>query len=527
MPPLAFNISHLTSEERAAPHMMYSTAKHTKSQLLMTRSLSESCLEGMSKGGTMPVSSAIDLDSEPCRGSLEKPFAKTLQSPTDNLRRCVSLPPSSYLWMEQVVDVASKLMMIQEHSKQSRSSSTSTILVQQRKNTAEATNSLSILDESSDDATSFSSSFADSSSQGYPSSVDTDFDIISSDNDDDYNFYLETDAQEEEHQHEHYDFLMEQARYQQDLAAVSAPVPFIFERIKSKPHQQQHSIQSLIANEDWTELKTLVERDPDVCRQRVHMIFQCENITCLPLHAVVGRRGAGILSAVDCLVTTYPGSLMRKEEGGDRLPLHMAILKGASLAVIRYLLEALPQALEKADCEGNLPLHYAAMYSSEQIIRLVADRYPAACRHANVKERMPLHLLCARNWDHQDYDLISLNQIHCIFTSWPAAVQHADRNGCLPLHVACSQPQPRWDVLNLLIEAFAAGLLHKDDEERVPLQICRRIASSVLATSSPTTSTSPFCRDNDVVLAYLRDKTNQEKRKHLRERIFTIRIKRG
>jgi hypothetical protein len=230
---------------------------------------------------------------------------------------------------------------------------------------------------------------------------------------------------------------------------------------------------------------------------------------------------------VDCLVTTYPGSLMRKEEGGDRLPLHMAILKGASLAVIRYLLEALPQALEKADCEGNLPLHYAAMYSSEQIIRLVADRYPAACRHANVKERMPLHLLCARNWDHQDYDLISLNQIHCIFTSWPAAVQHADRNGCLPLHVACSQPQPRWDVLNLLIEAFAAGLLHKDDEERVPLQICRRIASSVLATSSPTTSTSPFCRDNDVVLAYLRDKTNQEKRKHLRERIFTIRIKRG
>jgi hypothetical protein len=230
------------------------------------------------------------------------------------------------------------------------------------------------------------------------------------------------------------------------------------------------------------------------------------------------------------LVTTYPGALMRKDEGGDRLPLHMAILKGASLAVIRYLLEALPQALEKADCEGNLPLHYATMYSSEGVIRLIADRYPAACRHANLKERMPLHLLCARNWDHQDYDLISLDQIHCIFTSYPAAVQHADRNGCLPLHVACSQPQPRWDVLNLLIEEFSAGLLHKDDEERVPLQICRRIASSASATSSPTsTATLPtaFCRDNDVVLAYLRDKTNQVKRKQLRERIFTIRIKRG
>jgi hypothetical protein len=361
--------------------------------------------------------------------------------------------------------------------------------------------------------------------------MDTDFDRSMSSDYDDYDaYYVETEEAQEEH--EHFDFLMEQTRYPQDFTIVSASAPLLAETVKLRPQQQQQqqSLQSLIDHENWTELMTLVERDPNVCRERVNMIFQNENITCLPLHAVVGRRGAGLISVVDCLVTTYPGALMRKEEGGDRLPLHMAILKGASAVIVRYLMEALPQALEKADCDGNLPLHYAAMYSSEGVIRLTADRYPAACRQANLKERMPLHLLCARNWDHQDYDLISLDQIHCIFSSWPAAVQHADRNGCLPLHVACSQPQPRWDVLNLLIEAFSSSLLHKDDEERVPLQICRRIASSALATSSPvTTSTLPtaFCRDNDVVLAYLRDKTNQEKRKQLRERIFTIRIKRG
>jgi hypothetical protein len=488
--------------------MVYSTNMHTittQAPRRLTRSLSESCLEGLRKG-----------DSEACRFSLEKPFEETLRAPADpscNLHRCVSLPQllASNSMIQEL------LVLEKEYTEKSRPSLTSATFTFQQttKSTAK-----SILDEGS---------VTDSSSQG-PSSVDTDFNHSFSSDYDDYDvYYVETEEAQEEH--EQYDFLMEHTRYPQDSTIVSAPAPLLAETIKLRPQlQKQQSLQSLIDNEDWTELMTLVERDPNVCRERVNMIFQNENITCLPLHAVVGRRGAGVLSIVDCLVTTYPGALMRKEEGGDRLPLHMAILKGASVAVVRYLMEALPQALEKADCEGNLPLHYAAMYSSEGVIRLTADRYPAACRHANLKERMPLHLLCARNWDHQDYDLISLDQIHCIFTSYPAAVQHADRNGCLPLHVACSQPQPRWDVLNLLIKAFSVGLLHKDDEERVPLQICRRIASSALATSSPaSTSTLPtaFCRDNDVVLAYLRDKTNQEKRKQLRERIFTIRIKRG
>jgi hypothetical protein len=517
---LPFN--NMSTSKETTPAMLYSATIQTmttEAPLRITRSLSESCLEGMPKG-----------DSEPCRSSLERPFAETLlKAPTDstcNLHRCVSLP--QFVASEMMVQ--DSVVLEKEHTKKSCPYSTSTTFVfQQTKNTAK-----SILDEGSDDAITASSSFSfiDSSSQG-PSSVDTDFENSTSSDHDDYNFYVETEgAQEEEYEHEHeqYDSLMEHTRYPQDFTAVSAPAPSLSVTIQLQPQKQQKSIQSLIDNEDWMGLKTLVERDPNVCRQRVNMIFQNENITCLPLHAVLGRRGAAILSIVDCLVTTYPGALMRKDEGGDRLPLHMAILKGASIAVIRYILEALPQALEKPDCEGNLPLHYAAMYSSEDVIRLTAGRYSAACRHANLKERMPLHLLCARNWDHQDYDLISLDQIHCIFTSFPAAVRHADRNGCLPLHVACSQPQPRWDVLNLLIEAFSVGLLHKDDEDRVPLQICRRIASSALATSSPTstaTLTTAFCRDNDVVLAYLRDKTNQVKRKQLRDRIFTIRFKRA
>jgi hypothetical protein len=67
----------------------------------------------------------------------------------------------------------------------------------------------------------------------------------------------------------------------------------------------------------------------------------------------------------------YPAVYMRKDEGDDRLHLHMAILKGAFMDIIRYLLEAYPVVLEKADSEGSLP-----SYSSEPIIRRIAESYP-------------------------------------------------------------------------------------------------------------------------------------------------------
>ena len=121
---VAFN-NILTREEIPAPAMLYSTtiqAMTTEAPLRMARSLSVSCLEGMPKG-----------DSEPCRSSLEKPFAKTLKAHTDitfNLRRCASLP-----------QIVASEMMVQdffilekEHTKKSFPSSTSTIFAFQQTN---------------------------------------------------------------------------------------------------------------------------------------------------------------------------------------------------------------------------------------------------------------------------------------------------------------------------------------------------------------------------------------------------------
>ena len=396
------------------------------------------------------------------------------------MRRCVSLPPQSSCMKEIALVVPSNRSTIaaaavqQEHELASKESVS----------TAATCSMMSLEQEHEDGAT-------------LAISADTYWIMPSrspeyTNEEDDYDFYVETEAEE-------YCARMEDLRYQQErMEEVQEP------QLK----QPRQSVQHLIDTQDWTQLVALVERNPNACRQRVRQVFQGENTSCLPLHAVVGRQGAA-LCVIDCLVTAYPAALLRKDEGDYHLPLHMAILKGASVAVIRYLGQALSQSLEMPDRQGNLPLHYAAMYSSEEVIRLLMDLYPHGCQHPSAKKRLPLHLLCARIWDK---DLLSLSLIRHVMIRHLAAVEHADHNGRLPLHLACSQPQPRWDVLKLLVKAYPDALVHKDDAKRTPFQMARHL------------SVAGF-RDNDVVLAYLREKTNEVKRsKSLFNKLFTIKV---
>lgn len=128
----------------------------------------------------------------------------------------------------------------------------------------------------------------------------------------------------------------------------------------------------------------------------------------------------------------------------------------------------------------------------------MADISPDACQHANNRARLPLHLLCARIWDQ---DSLALSLIMNIIRHNPAALRLPERQGRLPLHLACEQGRPRQDIVELLVASFPAGLLCGEVESgRTPLVICEWMKSSGL-------------RENEVVLAFLRDKTNREKPK--------------
>jgi hypothetical protein len=272
------------------------------------------------------------------------------------------------------------------------------------------------------------------------------------------------------------------------------PIPKVVFLVLNMPKEP---LQAFLGNRDWSNLTALVKENPEVCRERVSMMFQGREITCLPLHAVFERPGAD-LSVIECLLAAFPEALLSKDEEGDRLPLHMAAMKGASVAVVRYMVEALPQSLQTADREGNLPLHYAAMYSCAAVIQLMADLSPSACQHANNRARLPLHLLCARFWDQ---DSLSLSLIMNILRHNPGAVRLPERQGRLPLHLACEQGRPRQDIVELLVNSFPAGLLCEEVVSgRTPLVICEWMKAFGM-------------RENELVLNFLRDKTNQEKPK--------------
>jgi hypothetical protein len=260
------------------------------------------------------------------------------------------------------------------------------------------------------------------------------------------------------------------------------------------PNMRKEDFQAFLDNRDWRNLMALVRHNPEVCRQNISMLFQGRKITCLPLHAVFERPGAN-LSVIDCLLTAFPGALMSKDEEGDRLPLHMATMKGASVDVVRYMVEASTQSLQTVDREGNLPLHYAAMYSSAAVVKLMADLSPDACQHANDRIRLPLHLLCARIWDQ---DSLALSLLMNIIRHHPGALRLPERQGRLPLHLACEQGRPRQDIVKLLVTSFPAGLLCEEVESgRTPLVICEWMQSS-------------GSHGNELIV-FLREKTSQEK----------------
>lgn len=268
-------------------------------------------------------------------------------------------------------------------------------------------------------------------------------------------------------------------------------------RMTSLPRAEERvdsdrTMQRLFSTESWDELQNLLREDPLQSRKIVTIQCQGERTPCLPLHAAVARRNP-CLETVKMLATAYPQAVSTQENRGGRLPLHMALLKGGSnnTETVRHLCNLHPEALLHCDKEGNTPFHYACMYSSEETCRLLLEECPKASHIANSKERLPLHLLSAR----EDYSLDLFNHMIELL---PTAVTKVDRNGRLPLHWACDTHKTRADILSVLVERHSAALLVRDVTGKTP-QATKRL-------HGPKTS-------RDATSQFLRQQTARERRK--------------
>ena len=85
------------------------------------------------------------------------------------------------------------------------------------------------------------------------------------------------------------------------------------------------------------------------------------------------------------LIKTYPEALRIKLKGPDGwLPLHTCIHFNNTMAVIRVVLEAHPEAAKQVDGLGNLPLHLYCAHNEQddtgEIAKLLIEAYPEALR---------------------------------------------------------------------------------------------------------------------------------------------------
>jgi len=230
-----------------------------------------------------------------------------------------------------------------------------------------------------------------------------------------------------------------------------------------------YELLDLIPDEEWEQVEAAIQRDPSLAMAQVSMVFQGENSKCVLIHLMCARRKTP-LSIIEQLVFANPSALKQQESRGNRLPLHICLFKGSTPDIVEYVLEQNPQAVHHADSEGNLPLHYAAMYACPQIWNLILQSNPKGVKRGNEKLKYPLHLMCARYFGRYD---ITPDQVKSCLDANPAAIQIPDAWGRLPLHLAC-QGHARKDVIQVLVEVYPEALLQADSSKDTPYDLVRR-----------------------------------------------------
>jgi hypothetical protein len=282
----------------------------------------------------------------------------------------------------------------------------------------------------------------------------------------------------------------------------------------------------LLTTRHWDEVVSLLHQYPnEIAGSTMKVVCQGENYMVTPLHFAVGSIVNCPVAVLEALVQANPAALISADERRGLNPIHLGLLKGTvGIEQIDYLLSVCPEMALHADLDGNLPLHMAVEYASDAVVQRILSACPEAAGYKTKRQRHALHLLASSRCQiggrngHTGVDSeISLITIKSLVEAYPEALQHPDLQGRLPLHLTVCTPFPRWDVIKLFSDVYPAALLVQDENHKIPLQLFKRFSASPSSTHSVDSSLSATVSsvpDNDVILAFVVDRTNAEKRKN-------------
>eukprot|EP00984_Skeletonema_dohrnii_P037012 scaffold38615_cov155-Skeletonema_dohrnii-CCMP3373.AAC.2 len=99
----------------------------------------------------------------------------------------------------------------------------------------------------------------------------------------------------------------------------------------------------------------------------------------------------------------------------------------AAMQTLKLLLEKCPEAVRRANRNGDLPIHMAATSKSPEFCRVLIKAYPGSERISNESGVFPLHYACTNN---------TVAAVEYLYKLYPDAINHATTVGAYPIHSA-------------------------------------------------------------------------------------------
>eukprot|EP01036_Dinobryon_divergens_P027126 gene27126-35848_t len=156
-------------------------------------------------------------------------------------------------------------------------------------------------------------------------------------------------------------------------------------------------------------------------------------------------------------------------------PYHLAFMrKEPCPGLIDQLLAFDAHFASSGASDGSLPLHFAAQYSnSVDLIRMLADLYPAALRRKNKSGETPIYMI-------ESNGTPAASEILTYFiAACPESLRRTNNLGNLPLHTFASNGCNPIDMINiaLLIDAYPDALGRRNNDGKRPIELAAESAS--------------------------------------------------
>ena len=212
--------------------------------------------------------------------------------------------------------------------------------------------------------------------------------------------------------------------------------------------------------DSWNAIRQwLNSNKDDSARIKAAANYQDDFLKMTPVHLMVQKRPP--LDVVQMIVKHAPESLRLTDRNAGAVALHLACFNRASLEVVKALAEAYPASLLAAGTRGCLPLHTACAPTSDrrnlEVISFVADAYPEAIEIRNKSGKRPSDLLKqpiqpyikteASSEMDKYFSLFSLRDavicghsvylLQLLIEAFPGSVTAQDADGMTAAHHAC------------------------------------------------------------------------------------------